>query len=704
VLASVLVGGQVNIMGDSRKWSVESKDFELSIKGGNLGVRIVERSNRKQRSVFIHRDEVAWLWGSVEVVVKVETPEVFWDQSRAGCPRVIVQKCSNRHGRFVTVEVFDGRRRSGTILIPEGRYGQGWKRLIFELKKARSTLWEGRICRERKTEKVVAGGRSFAEVVGLSKSPKVSAAVLGHIPETNGGGSELKLPSQTGPARVLMEPEKCFQPEGGTSGEKVVSKGVKQPEKHTVERGVACSVINQLVKGREFNAMQELGHCREWLRCLRGELDAGLGRIEAALKELERTGPDLGYNNLGRVAKYSRNSLSKGKSDMGAKMGAGPGLGPNHKQKLWTPKVCPSVGLGLLERPTANRGKLGPGILDQSISGERGMGSASQQSSPGKSSEPGNGAPALAMAVPVGSSGEGGFTEGGLGFRNHSDDGSRNQAEGEIRPASIHNGPLSATTVVLATSAPVGSLGEGGSTEGCLGRRNRSEDGSRNQAEGEIGPASIHNGTLSATTVGMAGRVGGDKLGDKGLLSRPSLSWVSGRTGFGSTTSGKDGDRLKSASEFTKGGDGYSEPVGHSQAMSHSKAAKGTVTVLAGVGQCDQDSSLICAAPGSGLLGEVAAEERLEECVVEETVDAHEQGLYLGNSEPDVLPCSLKLRLTEEVGSVIGLTCDGQEGLKVNCFKRIIAEKHGKDGGSFYAADQQESCVGERGNYSHYEA
>jgi hypothetical protein len=28
--------------------------------------------------------ELSWLVGSMEVVVDVETPEVFWDQSRAG--------------------------------------------------------------------------------------------------------------------------------------------------------------------------------------------------------------------------------------------------------------------------------------------------------------------------------------------------------------------------------------------------------------------------------------------------------------------------------------------------------------------------------------------------------------------------------------------------------------------------------------------
>ena len=90
----------------------------------------------------MQKDELAWLVGSVEEVVAVETSKVFWDQSRAGYPWIIAHKCSNRHGRFLTIEEFDGRRRVGVILIPEGHYGQGWERFILETRLANSSLWE----------------------------------------------------------------------------------------------------------------------------------------------------------------------------------------------------------------------------------------------------------------------------------------------------------------------------------------------------------------------------------------------------------------------------------------------------------------------------------------------------------------------------------------------------------------------------------
>jgi hypothetical protein len=108
-------------MATVRSWFVESKEFDMLIKGGNLGLRIVERSNKKQGTIFILRDELAWLVDAVEEVVDVDSSEVFWDQSRAGCPRIFVQRRSNRHGRFITIEEFEGRNRRGSILIPEGR-------------------------------------------------------------------------------------------------------------------------------------------------------------------------------------------------------------------------------------------------------------------------------------------------------------------------------------------------------------------------------------------------------------------------------------------------------------------------------------------------------------------------------------------------------------------------------------------------------
>jgi hypothetical protein len=224
--------------------------------------------------------------------------------------------------------------------------------------------------------------------------------------------------------------------EGGYEGGEVAG------ETHCGD-GVACSVNNQLVKGREFNAIMELGYCREWLRFLRSEMDAGLGRIDAALKVLEHSGPVQGNNDLDRVAKPIKSNLSKGKNVMLPKRGAGLGLGPNNKQSLWKPKVSkiteegPLVGLGLLARPNESMGTTGHGIGCQghSTTGELGMGLETQQGTIEVPSEAGNGAPVHATSEPERPerpSMEGGSAAGGLGVRNLPEGGLRIQAEGEV--------------------------------------------------------------------------------------------------------------------------------------------------------------------------------------------------------------------------------------------------------------------------------
>jgi hypothetical protein len=54
------------------------------------------------------------------------------------------------------MEEFDGRRRCGNILIPEGRYGQGWEQLIVEVRMANFSLHEA--SKERKTRRGRVGG------------------------------------------------------------------------------------------------------------------------------------------------------------------------------------------------------------------------------------------------------------------------------------------------------------------------------------------------------------------------------------------------------------------------------------------------------------------------------------------------------------------------------------------------------------------
>jgi hypothetical protein len=73
----------VQVMEGCRSWSVESKVFEVLIRGGGLGVRIYESSKRKKSSIFVRRDEITWLVGALEEVAEEDKSAVGFVKSRA---------------------------------------------------------------------------------------------------------------------------------------------------------------------------------------------------------------------------------------------------------------------------------------------------------------------------------------------------------------------------------------------------------------------------------------------------------------------------------------------------------------------------------------------------------------------------------------------------------------------------------------------
>jgi hypothetical protein len=151
--------------------------------------------------------------GAVEEAMDVETSEVYWDPSSAGFPRVLVQRRANRHGRFIFIEEFEGNKRRGSVLIPEGRYGQGWNRLASELRTTRMTLWKGRDFRERKATRVVAG-RTYAEVVGGPKLLENELKVAS--PEMMEGSSPVKIDG--GRVQLQTQTRPVNNTKGGSDG------------------------------------------------------------------------------------------------------------------------------------------------------------------------------------------------------------------------------------------------------------------------------------------------------------------------------------------------------------------------------------------------------------------------------------------------------------------------------------------------------
>jgi hypothetical protein len=269
------------------KWSVEAKEFELVVRGGNTGVRFYERNSRTVRSIFLQRAEVAWMDNVMEELAAVKFYEVFWDQSRAGHPRVIVEKCSNRHGKFLRIEEIDGRKRRGSIMIPEGRYGEGWNRLKMEVSKANSSLG----VREKWRSNMVKAGKSYAEAVlaaqpgghgdrGLKSKQDLAPARNSDGSKTNGGNSNA--------ARVVGEeiPTAAGVGNGGT-----LSASISNPK----ERSLPANSGMEALSGRSESAGDgavlwgqrdfrvELQELKNFLTKLKEDVDKGIRRVEEVM-------------------------------------------------------------------------------------------------------------------------------------------------------------------------------------------------------------------------------------------------------------------------------------------------------------------------------------------------------------------------------------------------------------------------------------
>jgi hypothetical protein len=297
-----------------RGWYVESKSFEMLIKGGNYGLRMVEKGKKMQGSIFIHRNEINWLVGAVEVALDVESSEVFWDTASAGFPRMLVQRRANRHGSFIFIEEYEGRKRRGSVLIPEGRHGQGWCRLVSELKIARSALWKGREFRVRKASRVIPG-RSFAEVVGRTQSPEgerkmMQAAV---VMEKDGGCDQtrpeiipakrdelLDAPKAAGEIRGITG-DAPVRSEGQATMTKARDNGVFKILQDPTKSGLPALNTVRESEGSghetEGNGL-DLQEITEHLMDIRGQLVLGLKRVEEVFRLLERRKGQVGYSGV----------------------------------------------------------------------------------------------------------------------------------------------------------------------------------------------------------------------------------------------------------------------------------------------------------------------------------------------------------------------------------------------------------------------
>jgi hypothetical protein len=647
------------VMGEARRWSVEAKEFELLVKGGLSGVRLVEKRNNRTRSICVQRDEILWLLGAVEKAANVDTSEVFWDQSRVGYIRLTTQRRANRHGRFLTIEEYDGRRRSGSVLIPEGWSGQGWHRLISELRLACSSLKVGRGIRTDKPEMVTGVKRSFAEVVGATKRTEKATSSTQSVPESP------LVPSATG--GLLQQSQYSSGMNQGLGGVGVLRRsaellpGMPRGEKEKPRgssQGVTCQGAKSNVKGRmeaSFNAKQELGGLREWLRQLRSEVDAGLVRVDVVLKKLENIGPGQVQKKAVWISKTKSKKKLKFKEKRPNSNGVGVGLDPGlavMMSKAQTDGTGPSAGPSVVN-------------LKSMVRSEGAGTSVGLGLSEGPVQKP-NLNIQVGSEKPAGSGRSEGWvrTLGGLGSLEGPD-------------LSGGGGDLSSGSIGLDSTVPESIPAEATSVEGI-----RREGGCIQLPPTGYIASSEPQGKLRTAPVSGSGT----NRGNRSLVSRPEGSWVAGRTGFGPVHTGE----VVGSTDMV--GFSVTEAVPSALVVSVQNDTnqimdRADKDVPAGEDKVDQAYSMENTVVlevyqrrevlSQGNLKMLQSENgNIEDGdMVETSLQGGDYGQGVGQSNDENSLVENTLKLSMEVSNVAGLSSDGQEGRKEECLRRIVVEK-----------------------------
>ena len=125
-------------MGGSIFFFIESKTFEFSVEEGGTYymLRIYERFKDSLQLVFMGKESAKRLLTYVEDLMSNIPPGNFARTFRDGSKVFILQLGSNVHGSFLMISKLLHGPRKGSIIVPEGRLGSGWRGFGFNLRKA----------------------------------------------------------------------------------------------------------------------------------------------------------------------------------------------------------------------------------------------------------------------------------------------------------------------------------------------------------------------------------------------------------------------------------------------------------------------------------------------------------------------------------------------------------------------------------------
>jgi hypothetical protein len=119
-----------------RRFSVEAKAFCFTVMEGSTNLRLEERRKGFVGVIRVGPQSAVWLVAKVEEAVQSPRGQVRLDTGfREDETRILVREGCNKAGRFLEVAVVVDGGRKGTIWLPEGRKGWGWRRFVSEMRK-----------------------------------------------------------------------------------------------------------------------------------------------------------------------------------------------------------------------------------------------------------------------------------------------------------------------------------------------------------------------------------------------------------------------------------------------------------------------------------------------------------------------------------------------------------------------------------------
>ena len=111
---------------------VESKTFEFTVEEGGMfyQLRIYEKGRDSLRSIFMGKGCAKRLLFNVEELIAGQSRGQFAKSFREGDKCFILQLGSNSYCFFFVISELIHGRRKGSIVVPEGKSGSGWRGFV----------------------------------------------------------------------------------------------------------------------------------------------------------------------------------------------------------------------------------------------------------------------------------------------------------------------------------------------------------------------------------------------------------------------------------------------------------------------------------------------------------------------------------------------------------------------------------------------